>query len=186
MINYETSKTITRVIDSPISLERLSVAIIIDGILSSQSGADENAEQYIVRTDEDLKYYEDIVKKTIGFTEDRGDEISVKVMPFKEVSLAEMPDAETDYMPIIITIMKYLVPLIVAVLFLLIVVRPLIASLSRAVPQTGTRVSVSDENASLEGAMQPKEIPLEKQVVNWADNNPQQAAGLVKSWLEEK
>jgi flagellar M-ring protein FliF len=186
MINYETSKTVTRVIDSPISLERLSVAIIIDGILSSQAGAAENAEQYIVRSEEDLKYYEDIVKKTIGFTEDRGDEISVKVMPFKEVAMVEMPDAETDYMPIVITVLKYLVPLIVAVLFLLIVVRPLIATLSRSVPQTGTRVSVSDEGAALEGALQPKEIPLEKQVVNWADNNPQQAAGLVKSWLEDK
>jgi flagellar M-ring protein FliF len=186
MINYETSKTVTRVIDSPISLERLSVAIIIDGILSSQAGAAENAEQYIVRSEEDLKYYEDIVKKTIGFTEDRGDEISVKVMPFKEVAMVEMPDAETDYMPLVITVLKYLVPLIVAVLFLLIVVRPLIATLSRSVPQTGTRVSVSDEGAALEGALQPKEIPLEKQVVNWADNNPQQAAGLVKSWLEDK
>ncbi len=185
MINYETSKTVTRTIDSPINLERLSVAILIDGILSSQKGTTENADKYTVRSEEDLKYYEDIVKKTVGFSGERGDEISVNIMPFKEIESAEMPPAEKEYMPIVITILKYIVPLIVAILFFLFVVKPLITSLSKSIPQSATRVAISEEQARLEAPLHAKEIPLQKQVVDWANTNPQQAAGLVKGWLEE-
>jgi flagellar M-ring protein FliF len=184
MINYETSKTITRVIDSPITLERLSVAILIDGILDSQKGSVENVDQYMLRSQEDIKYYEDIVKKTVGFTEDRGDEISVTVMPF-ESQKTEMPAIEKDYMPIITTILKYVVPAIVALLFFLFVVRPLISSLTRAIPHAPGTIAHSEAENELEAPLQAKEIPLEKQVVEWANSNTQQAAGLVKGWLEE-
>ncbi len=185
MINYETSKTVTRVIESPINLDRLTVAILIDGILASQKGTTENADKFTVRSDEDLKYYEDIVKKTIGFSSERGDEISVNIMPFKEIESAEIPDEGRDFMPIVITILKYLVPGIVVLVFFFIVVRPLITSLSKTVPQTTSKISVTDEQAMLGSPLQAKEIPLEKQVIEWANTNPQQAAGLVKGWLEE-
>jgi flagellar M-ring protein FliF len=185
MINYETSKTVTRVIESPINLEKLSVAILIDGILASQKGTAENADKFSVRSDEDLKYYEDIVKKTIGFSGERGDEISVNIMPFQEVESAEIPDEGKNYMPVIITVLKYLVPGIVVLVFFFIVVRPLITSLSRSIPQANTKVSLSEQQTALEGPLQMKEIPLEKQVIEWANTNPQQAAGLVKGWLEE-
>jgi len=185
MINYETSKTTTRVIDSPVSLERLTVAILIDGILPSQKGAVENADQYHVRSDEDIKYYEDIVKKTIGFTEDRGDEISINVMPFEEIGPEAMPAVEKDIMSMVVRILKYIVPLISALLFFFLVVRPLIKVLSKSLPQASTRVTVSDEQDELGDALHAKEIPLEKQVVDWANTNPQQAAGLVRGWLEK-
>lgn len=185
MINYETSKTVTRTIESPINLERLSVAILIDGLLASQKGTTENADKYTVRSDEDLKYYEDIVKKTVGFSTERGDEISVNIMPFKEMEAAETPDEGKDYMPIVITILKYLVPGIVVLVFFFIVVRPLMTSLSRSIPQATTKISVTDEQAMLGSPLQAREIPLEKQVIDWANTNPQQAAGLVKGWLEE-
>lgn len=185
MINYETSKTITRVVESPITLERLTVAILIDGILASQSGSVENADQYVQRSEEDLKYYEDIVKKTIGFTEDRGDEISLTVMPFKEIETVQAPAIEKDYFPAVITILKYLVPVLVAFLFFLLL-RPLMTSLSKTIPAEKTALPAPKATDELENPLQPKEIPLEKQVIDWANTNPQQAAGLVKGWLEDR
>ncbi|MEW6602743.1 MAG: flagellar basal-body MS-ring/collar protein FliF [Nitrospirota bacterium] len=185
MINYETSKTVTRVIESPISLERLTVAILIDGVLASQKGTAENADKFTVRSDEDLKYYEDIVKKTIGFNVERGDEISVNIMPFNGAETEEMPEESRNYMPIVTTVLKYLVPGIAVLVFFFVVVRPLITSLSKSIPQTTTKVSVSEQQSMLENPLQAKEIPLEKQVIEWANTNPQQAAGLVKGWLEE-
>jgi flagellar M-ring protein FliF len=184
MINYETSKTVTHVVESPITLERLTVAILIDGILPSQKDTIENADKYIVRSEESIKGYEDIVRKTIGFTEDRGDEISVTVMPFEQIEVGEMPEAETDYMSIVMTVLKYLVPLIVAILFFLIVMKPLIKSLTTAVPRAPAR-GPEGGAAELLAPLQPKEIPMEKQVTDWAAGNPQEAAGLVKGWLEE-
>lgn len=186
MINYETSKTVRRIVDSPVTLERLTVAILIDGVLPSQKDSMENADQYVVRSEEDVKYYEDIVKKTIGFTEDRGDEISVTVMPFAAVKMGEVTEAERDIMPVVYTVLKYVVFAIVALLFFLIVVKPLMKSISSgpaALAPTATTVTAAE--AEIGEPLQTKEIPMEKQVIDWAAKNPQQATGLVKGWLEE-
>ena len=106
-------------------------------------------------------------------------------MPFKEMESAEIPDEGKNYMPIVISILKYLVPGIVVLVFFFIVVRPLITSLSSSIPQATAKISVTDEQVMLGSPLQAKEIPLEKQVIDWANTNPQQAAGLVKGWLEE-
>jgi flagellar M-ring protein FliF len=187
MINYETSKTVTHVVESPITLERLTVAILIDGILPSQKDSIENADSYIVRSEENIKGYQDIVKKSIGFTEDRGDEISVSIMPFEKLEVPVIEEAPTDYMAIAMTVLKYVVPLIVALLFFLMVLKPLIKSLT-APPQYAApgRALAGAQAAQLEAPLKTKEIPMEKQVIDWAAGNPQEAAGLVKGWLEEK
>jgi flagellar M-ring protein FliF len=186
LVNYETSKTIKRVVEAPVTLERMTVAILIDGILPSQKESVENADQYVVRSEEDIRYYEDIVKKAIGFTEDRGDEISVKVMPFTGMDTPEVVEASTDYLPIVLTVLKYFIPLVIALLFFFVVLRPLISSLTRPAARTVGRVVVGEEEESIESPLKPREIPLEKQVIEWASNNPQQATGLVKGWIEEK
>jgi flagellar M-ring protein FliF len=187
MINYETSKTVTHTVESPVTLERLTVAILIDGILPSQQGSVENAKQYVQRSEEDVKFYEDIIKKTVGFTSDRGDEISVKVMPFREIEAGDAQEAPREYMPIILNVSKYLVPLAAALLFFLFVVRPLLKSLTAPSFRAQSGVSETADGTVLQGnLMQAKELPLEKQVIDWANKNPQQAAVLVKGWLEEK
>jgi flagellar M-ring protein FliF len=187
MINYETSKTITRIINSPVALERLTVALVIDGILASQKETVENADQYDVRSDEDIKYYEDIVKKTIGFTEDRGDEISLSIMPFKRPEVIEVGEVEKDYLPLILTILKYFVPIVIALMFFLLIVKPLINSLSKVPARRMTRAIAGEEGLTgLEAPAVPQEISLKEQVVDWAGNNSGQAAGMIKGWVEEK
>ncbi len=188
MINYETSKTVTHIVESPITLERLTVAILIDGILPSQTGTIENADQYTVRSEESIKGYEEIIKRTIGFTDDRGDEITVSVMPFEKIEVGEIEELPTDYMAMVMMVLKYLVPFIVALLVLFMVVRPLMKSLTTPTPAS-QQLKASAAVAAAEQLDEPlhtKEIPMEKQVIDWASGNPQEAAGLVKGWLEEK
>jgi len=182
VINYETSKTVQRIVESPVKLQKMSVAILIDGILKSQKESIKGSDKYTIRSDEDIRYYEDIVKKAIGFSEDRGDEISVKVMPFAEIDKGEVPETGiSDYLPIVYSVLKYFIPLTVALIFYLVILKPIIKSLTR-VPARSAQAQPSPEEQM---QLQPKEIPLEKQVIEWASNNPQQAAGLVKGWLEE-
>ena len=187
MINYETSKTVTRVINSPVELERITVALLVDGILESQKGTVEQADQYAVRSEEDLKYYEDIVKKTIGFTEDRGDEISLSVMPFKKPEVVVAEEVEKDYLPLILTILKYVVPIIIALMFFLLIVKPLINSLSREPARTVTRAIAGEESLTgIEAPVAQQELTLEDQVVDWASGNTDKAAGMLKGWMEDK
>jgi hypothetical protein len=37
-----------------------------------------------------------------------------------------------------------------------------------------------------QAVMKPTEISMEKKVVSWANENPEDATGLVKGWLGEK
>jgi len=186
MINYETSKTVTHTVESPVNLERLTVAILVDGILPSQQGSVENAKQYVQRSEEDLKFYEDIIKKTVGFTSDRGDEISVKVMPFRELEAESIEEAPKEYMPIVLSVLKYLAPLAAALLFFLFILRPLLKSLNTPALRMQSAATGVIDGAGMQGIIQQKELPLEKQVIEWANKNPQQAELLVKGWLEEK
>ncbi len=183
-INYETSKTITRVTDYPVTLERLSVAIIIDGILSSQQDSTEEGKEYTLRSEEDVKFYEDIVKKTIGFVSERGDEISLIVMPFEGAATEKLPEVQREYLPIVITVMKYFVPLIIALLFFLIILRPLIKWLTMT-PMESPKRAIPENVAEIEGQKQPEELTAQRQVIEWANKNPQQAAGVIKGWLEK-
>lgn len=187
-INYETSKTVTHVVESPLTLERQTVAILIDGILPSQQSTVDDPKQYIQRSEEDVRFYEDLVKKTVGFSTDRGDEISVKVMPFRQIETEGTEAPPKEYLPMVMSVLKYLLPILVTVLFFLFIVRPVIRTLSVepvAGPQQMATVLAQSEGGE-EVVMQPKEIPLERQVIDWANRNPQQAADLVKGWIEER
>jgi len=72
-------------------------------------------------------------------------------------------------------------------LFFLFIVRPLLKTLASPSLKTQSSAAGDAEGIVTQGNfMQPKELPLEKQVIEWANKNPQQAAVLVKGWLEEK
>jgi flagellar M-ring protein FliF len=181
------SKTITRIIDPPVTLERLTVAILIDGILASQQGSIENAEKYTVRSEEDVKFYEDIVKKAVGFAPERGDEISVVVMPFEDVAEIEEPVEEpTEYLPIILTVLKYLAPIVVAILFFLMVLKPLIRTLATPSKEQPGLPPAQRFPTEIESQARPKELATKERLIEWASKNPQEAAGVIKSWLTEQ
>jgi len=185
-INYETSKTVTRIIDSPAALKRLSIAILIDGILPSQQTQAEKAKQYTVRTEEDIKYYEDLTKKAVGFTPERGDQISIAVMPFEGLSSEPLPEVKKEYLPIILTVLKYLVPIIVAMLFFFVILKPLLRTIEPQ-PVEAPKFPVPQTTVEV-GHTQPKEVENKnkrQEVIEWASKNPEQAAGLLKNWLEE-
>ncbi|MDH4028834.1 MAG: flagellar basal-body MS-ring/collar protein FliF, partial [Nitrospirota bacterium] len=182
MINYETSKTVTHVVEAPVMLKRITVAILIDGLLPSQQGSVEKPDEYIKRSESDVKYYEDIVKKTIGFTDDRGDEISVTVMPFAKAEVEEIPEAKTDYMPVVFTALKYFIPVLIVLLVIFLVIRPMMSMSTKAAPEAAAAV----HGVELGEAHKPKALPSKSEVIEWAAGNPQMAAGVVKEWLEEK
>jgi len=110
----------------------------------------------------------------------------VKVMPFAAIDMPEAVEAGTDYLSIALMVLKYLIPLVIALLFFFVVLRPLVSSLTRPPVRTSRMVVGGEEGEAVESPLRPKEIPLEKQVVEWASNNPHQATGLVKGWIEEK
>ena len=64
-------------------VKRLSAAVIIDGPYVQEKGSDgKTISKFVPRNKKDMKVFEDMVKRAIGFNETRGDQVSVSNIPF--------------------------------------------------------------------------------------------------------
>jgi flagellar M-ring protein FliF len=188
--NYEISRITSHTVNASGDIKKVSVAVIVDGTYQAQEGATEK--KYSPRPEEDLRQYEDLVKRAIGFTADRGDEVRIVNMPFESVPQEALGDAPRSYMPVIMAAAKYAVPVIALALFFLFVVKPLMKTVTAAQPALRTAAGelvFPQTVAELEKQVDSKALPppdSKQEVIEWSKNNPEQAAGLVKAWIEER
>lgn len=123
--NYEISKEVTNSVKETGTVNRLSVAILVDGVYTKDKDGNE---VYAPRSEEELKKLERLVQSTIGFDANRGDDISIVNMQFA-TSPADM--FETGPMDWIKQDLNSIIQTIVlggvAILAILLVLRPLVA-----------------------------------------------------------
>ncbi|MFN4297568.1 MAG: flagellar basal-body MS-ring/collar protein FliF [Brevundimonas sp.] len=74
--NYEISNTTTTTVREPGQLQRVSVAVAVDGVLTPAAGADAEP-VYAPRSEEDMQRIEALVRSAMGYSADRGDQVSV-------------------------------------------------------------------------------------------------------------
>jgi|Deesub1362A_J573_1020465.scaffolds.fasta_scaffold00398_11 flagellar M-ring protein FliF len=183
VINYEVSKITSHVVSAVGQVKKLSVAVLVDGTYTVDEATGER--KYTPRSEEELKHYEELVKRAIGFTEERGDKIRIANMPFETIpEVEELPEESKEYLPIVVTVAKYLVPVIAVILFFLFVLRPLMKSLST--PPVVQQVPELPQPVPELESVEPKVAGVKGKVIEWVENNPNQAADLIKSWIEEK
>jgi flagellar M-ring protein FliF len=185
-INYEISKTISRVITAAGEVKKLSVVVLVDGTYAATQNSTEK--KYTPRSEDEVRQFEDMVKKAIGFSADRGDEIKVVNMPFEVVPLEEMAEtgtAPSKVMPTIMMASKYIIPLVGVVLLFLFVIRPLMKTLTTSSPSPQP-VGLPQTVAEMQRTIAAPERTSQAQLADWAKGNPKDAANLIKGWLEEK
>ncbi len=75
------AETTTKIREAAGGIERVSVAILVDGVESpSQSGSP----RWVPRPPHELAQLESLVKNAIGFTESRGDSVKIESLPFNK------------------------------------------------------------------------------------------------------
>ena len=126
--NYEITK-INKQIRGPAGIiKKISTAVIIDGTYKETVGAKgDKVRQFVPRPAEEMKNFENMVKKAIGFDENRGDQVEVTSMPFAWSAMEEGPRSETvsawkEYFQMLF---KPLVSLVLALLFFFLVIKPM-------------------------------------------------------------
>ncbi len=129
LTNFEISKKITNHTSSVGTIEKLSIAVLVDGNYETTIDEEENeTSTYIPRTDEELEQIRTLVRSAVGFDVKRGDSIEVINMQFtndaKELLLEEDPFAwlKKDLGNIIKTVIVGLI----AILTILLVIRPMV------------------------------------------------------------
>ena len=88
--NYELNRTVEHIINAVGTLDRLSVAVLVDGTYNTVEGAEGNVEQiYQPRSQEELDRLASIVKNAVGFDQTRNDQIEMVNIAFDRQNLED-------------------------------------------------------------------------------------------------
>ncbi len=89
-INYEVPKTIRNIKEAAGNVEKVSVAVLIDGVMTTTTGADgQPKSEWAPRTVEEIAKYEALVKNAIGYNQSRGDSVKIESIQFQPEDFAE-------------------------------------------------------------------------------------------------
>ncbi len=209
--NYEVSRAVSKTSSPRGKLMRLSVAVLVDGTYEKAADAAPPAEgapatpgTYKALEANTMAQIESVVKSAVGFDAVRGDTVTVENIPFhvsQDNFVEEMGKKETQDM--IFNILFRAGPLIFIFLFFFVIVRPLVkflitpteaeVDLARLLPTGIQELEKELETERSKAAIPNYEpaIDIEQLEELMAENsrivkeNPQQAALLIRYWLND-
>ncbi len=203
--NFEISKTITNKINDGGQINKISVAVLVDGKYTKDA---QNNDTYIPRSDEEIDQIRTLVRSAIGYDEKRGDKVEIVNMPFsRESSHLMASEGAWDWiMRDIDSIIKTVVLGVVAILIILLVIRPLV---NKAFDVSSADIEAEEarsqaEQERLMKLMQTAESNENINPINVADNiqskmafsaaqrvneiienNPEETLAVIRSWLAQ-
>jgi flagellar M-ring protein FliF len=192
--NYEVGKLTNRQIMPIGSIQRLSVAVVVDGTYE-QAEADTEGEQaqYVPRTTEEMTKLENIVKSAVDYDAGRGDKIEVVNIPFEvevatDMIAAPQPPVWIEMVKTNQTLIKYTATAIFFLLAFMMIIKPLarwltstpieeiqmLEQLPQTIKELERRYSESE-----------KENSYTRQIENAINDNRSGSTRLMKAWLKE-
>ena len=207
--NYELDRVISHTRNSPLSLRRLSVAVVVDDISSVDADGNVSVRE---RTPEEIERLTDLVREAVGFDTRRGDSVRVLNSSF----LSPEPVADLPEIPIweqgwFLDTVKQVGGLLLVLVLIFVVLKPtmkrLTASHAEFAGQTagGARVEgplgdrqaggtqAGEESLLLGSDGEPVQLPgggryenIMDAARNLVDEDPKRVAQLVKTWMHEE
>ncbi len=86
LVNYEFSETTRELLRVPGSIKLLSIAVLVNGILSTDPAT--NSQVWAPRSEDELSTLRDLVASASGLNETRGDTLTLKSLEFREIEVA--------------------------------------------------------------------------------------------------
>ncbi len=194
-VNYEIGKLTSRTLDPVGGIERVSVAVMVDG--TYRSNPIENGEPqwiYVPRSAEELSKIENLVKSAINFVADRGDKVEVVNIPFETNQMTPAEDGsmlETwlarlkNYKPYF----KYAFLSLFLILTFMFVVQPLIRWLTA---HTAGEAEILHQLPKTVGELEneygpdTKQLAFKDQVSRLISQDNDASVGVVRDWLKEE
>lgn len=194
-LNYEVNRKVSKIIEPTGAIKRLSVAVLVDGTYGAaqelEGGAEEVSREkpYVPRSEHEIQNLVQIVKKAVGFSEERGDQIEVVNVPFETSAILEGESSVTAGVQSFLAswggFLKPLLFFVLGVLVLWLVVRPMALNLTKPaadpvlLPQKGFPATVTEYEAQITESPQEQAIKL-------AADNPASAAQVIRTWIKEE
>lgn len=195
-LNYEVSRSTARIIEPVGALNKVSVAILVDGKYEAVPVAKDGKAtppKYTPRSPDELQKIEALVKGAIGFNAERGDQLSIQNIPFQDPGetsgVAESQKWWTN--PFFLALAKNLVIGLGFVALMLLVVKPLLNTLRAArPPRLDILDSVSPDAQEKLSASERAQLAMhmaeQQELMEKAKSNPYQVAQILQNWIKEE
>jgi flagellar M-ring protein FliF len=192
--NYEVGKLVNRQVMPIGSIQRLSVAVVVDGTYQpAEEGGEGEQAQYVPRTAEEMTKLENLVKSAVDYDSDRGDKIEVVNIPFEvdmpaDMAAAPQPMGWIDLLRSHQTLLKYSAAALFFLFSYLMVIKPLARWLtSTPIEEIQMLEQLPQTIKELERryAESEKENSYTKQIENLINENRSGSTQLMKAWLKE-
>lgn len=202
--NFEISKTVQNHVKETGKVNRLSIAVLIDGVYNANA---DGVSQYQPRSAEELAQLETLVRSAVGYDADRGDVIEVVNMQFSDSMLIEKESAFDWLKRDFNSIFQTLVLATVAILVILLIIRPIVnktisnqerneaedaelQKLLSAPSMSGLLEDFSiDENdnstVTIDKINGPIKSSLYRKINDLIENNPEESLTVLRSWVYE-
>ncbi len=178
-INYEVSKSISKIMQQTGQIKKISVAVLVDGNYREEKGK----KVYVPRSEEELKKYQELVQAAVGYNKERGDLIIVESMPF-EIVPEEKPGI--DYVALAMTVLKYLLPLIITLLIIFFVIKPLLEIFRKPAEERRAKEVIISEKIPPELITKvPEERDIKQEINELVRNNPKKVVSILREWMAE-
>ncbi len=190
--NYDVSKSLTNIQQQIFKIKKISVGVLIDGKYKETKDKDGKVKkEFIPRTPEELKSYEELVKSVIGYDEKRGDSIKVISVPF-EVQEEEYP-VEAGFQltgtNLVMVIAIGVLALVVLLLIGFLVVKSMKGKKEKVALGEGMIPEAMEGMKTLheeEEAIGIETEPAYKKILEISEKHPELLATLISKWLKEE
>ncbi|HSZ20063.1 MAG TPA: flagellar basal-body MS-ring/collar protein FliF [Candidatus Acidoferrum sp.] len=211
---FAVSKTVHHTLEPPGQIKHLAAAVLVDDFVEVKTVSGKPQETRRKRTPEEMKQLEDLVRAAIGFSAQRGDELSLQNVSFQTppVEVLPTPTAIQRTLRIIAPWMGLLRYAGLGILFLVIyalVLRPVtkqVLATLRALPEKSQQAALAATagtqtpgkmvtGAELEGELQKelsetnseimRTVVLKRHLVEKVKKEPENATRLIQGWVRQ-
>jgi flagellar M-ring protein FliF len=209
--NFAVPKTVKNIKEAAGSLERITVAVLVDGNLAfKKNDKGDEEEVYSPRSQEELVKFETIVKNAIGYSDARGDSVKIENIRFTKEDFSESEKLITtlERKKLLNALLKWVLLSAALLMFFFIVIRPFMRwitdsfqdSVEDMLPRTieeleelqsvdNSLPGMSSALPVLEESLDPDKAEselLKERIMSLMDKDEEKASGAFSLWLVRK
>lgn len=190
--NYEITKINRQTLTPGGEVQRLSVAVIVDGTYKEEVVDGKDVKTFVPRSQAEITSLEQLVRNAVGYDETRGDAVVVNSVPFylpEEEAPVGFVGRSVDYLR---QFGRPALNILLIVLFFLFVVRPIMSWVRKEARQAlpaptepQALLEREDAPAMVETRVEPGKLSRE-QVLAIANQNPDRTVNMIRAWIDQR
>ncbi|MDH3768843.1 MAG: flagellar basal-body MS-ring/collar protein FliF, partial [Gammaproteobacteria bacterium] len=177
--NFEIDRTVSHVRQQTGTIQRLSVAVIVD---DRQTVDEDGAASSTPRTAEELERMTALTREAVGFDATRGDSVNVVNASFTSPEPIEVTESQWWEMPLISQVIKQLVGVVLVLGLILGLLRPTVRHLLTPPPPRVVALPAGLRQDGTPALSHDQNMAAARSLVG---EDPKRAARVVKDWVAQ-